>query len=121
MALARGGNVPDAVQFRPEISARIVGPDVVEPSSAVRATEPGCCVSVWSINRTLGGILQEQLVLPGDHAVVRSRGRDRRRAITAIRDQDVPSVALRLKRIQIKGDQIIKKVALDLSAKYVYL
>lgn len=68
--------------------------------------------------------LQEELVIPGDHRVIRpSRRRlsSRRTSIICIADQDLPAIACLLQRVEIESNQVIEKVVLDLSTENVYL
>lgn len=43
-----------------------------------------------------------------------------RSAIVRIVNEDFPAVACLLKCIQVKGDEVVEKVSLNLSTEYVY-
>lgn len=104
MPLSGGREETVTFQFGPLVGTRVIGPHVVEPIDTVRASE------------------QVELVIVGNHRVIRPSGRDLAGwwpAFMGASDQELPSVVRVLQRIQVKGDQIVEKVAFDLASKNV--
>jgi hypothetical protein len=124
VALSSRRDVSNAFQLSPRVCVGIVRPYIVKPGDTVSTAEPG--PSQLSSTCLSHDVLNSQVkpVAPCDHCVICSRWWDltvRRSAVDRVLNQNFPPITCLLQRVQIERNQIIEKVAFDLTSEDVKL
>lgn len=120
VSLARGGNVPYAIELLPQVNGWIVAPNVIEPLEAISTTEP-TVVSIESLNLNGKGPEEDSqvhLVVVCDDGMVCSSGGNLWGCLAVY--ENLPPVVWHLQLIKVKGGEIVHEEALDLTTKDVY-
>lgn len=117
-------DVSDAFELRPRVCVGIIRPHIIEPGHAVGAAEAENALLACRPDPEKAAHLQIQSITPGDHGVICPRGWYLSMwwtTVDCVLYKNLPPITGLLKRIQIKCDQIVEKVSLNLPTKYVDL
>lgn len=124
LAFAGSGNVANTIELTPFIDCRIIAPYVVEPLIAIGTAESMIQRSIINVicrRGTLGDYVQVELIVEGNHSVIRPRLGSWVWPRFTVRDEHFPSIGLHLQLVKIKSTEVIHEVPFHLAAKDVYL